>query len=84
MRAIKGEYIQAWLAVKENIGGIGMKRVYETPSAEKIAFDYRDQVVAASGDGQSGSTQDRLQELLDSLLSGDWEKFVQLLKELFG
>lgn len=61
-----------------------MKRVYETPSAEKIAFDYRDQVVAASGDGQSGGTQDRLQELLDSLLSGDWEKFEQLLKELFG
>lgn len=27
-----------------------MKKLYETPSAEKIAFRYRDQVVAASGD----------------------------------
>lgn len=29
-----------------------MKKTYETPSVEKIAFQYRDQVVAASG-GQS-------------------------------
>lgn len=26
-----------------------MKKHYETPSAEKIRFDYREQVVAASG-----------------------------------
>ena len=26
-----------------------MKKFYETPSAEKIAFNYRDQIVAASG-----------------------------------
>ena len=26
-----------------------MKKVYEAPSVEKIAFQYRDQVVAASG-----------------------------------
>lgn len=26
-----------------------MKKTYETPSVEKIAFMYRDQVVAASG-----------------------------------
>ena len=26
-----------------------MKKVYEAPTAEKIAFRYRDQVVAASG-----------------------------------
>ena len=26
-----------------------MKKTYETPSIEKIAFQYRDQVVAASG-----------------------------------
>ena len=35
-----------------------MKKYYETPSAEKIAFNYRDQVVAASGangDTNSGS-----------------------------
>ena len=30
-----------------------MKMKYETPSAEKISFNYRDQVVAASG-GESG------------------------------
>lgn len=28
-----------------------MKKVYEHPMVEKIAFRYRDQVVAASGDG---------------------------------
>ena len=27
-----------------------MKKVYEAPTVEKIAFMYRDQVVAASGD----------------------------------
>ena len=27
-----------------------MKKVYEAPSVEKIAFRYRDQIVAASGD----------------------------------
>lgn len=33
-----------------------MKKIYETPSAEKIRFNYRDQVVAASGvNGGSGS-----------------------------
>lgn len=30
-----------------------MKKTYETPSVEKIAFQYRDQVVAASGFGGS-------------------------------
>jgi len=28
-----------------------MKRIYEKPVVEKISFRYRDQVVAASGDG---------------------------------
>ena len=27
-----------------------MKKLYETPMVEKITFNYRDQVVAASGD----------------------------------
>lgn len=31
-----------------------MKKTYETPCADKIAFNYRDQVVAASGDDISG------------------------------
>lgn len=30
-----------------------MKKVYEPPMVEKIAFRYRDQVVEASGDGNS-------------------------------
>ncbi len=36
-----------------------MKKLYTTPSVEKIAFRYRDQVVAASGtdaQGEVGST----------------------------
>ena len=31
-----------------------MKMKYETPSAEKISFNYRDQIVAASAGGESG------------------------------
>ena len=31
-----------------------MKKVYETPAVEKVAFQYRDQVVVASG-GNCGS-----------------------------
>ena len=27
-----------------------MKKTYETPNVEKIAFQYRDQVIAASGE----------------------------------
>ena len=34
-----------------------MKMKYETPSAEKISFNYRDQIVAASAGG-GGSTGD--------------------------
>lgn len=30
-----------------------MKKTYETPSVEKIAFQYRDQVVVASGTCES-------------------------------
>lgn len=32
-----------------------MKKTYETPSAEVVKFQYRDQVVAASGGGQTCS-----------------------------
>lgn len=31
-----------------------MKKIYEAPAADKIAFNYRDQVVAASGDNVTG------------------------------
>lgn len=30
-----------------------MKKQYETPTAEKIRFNYREQVVATSGDSQT-------------------------------
>lgn len=33
-----------------------MKRTYIKPEAEKISFNYRDQVVAASSDGNSGNS----------------------------
>lgn len=37
-----------------------MKKIYETPSVDKIEFRYRDQIVAASGDillgGGGGNT----------------------------
>lgn len=31
-----------------------MKKIYETPEAEKITFNYRDQVVAASSGNENG------------------------------
>ena len=34
-----------------------MKKSYETPSVEKIKFNYRDQVVAASGTLNSSGTE---------------------------
>lgn len=36
-----------------------MKKRYETPSADKIRFDYREQVVAASGGSSSDSPYER-------------------------
>lgn len=36
-----------------------MKKHYETPSAEKIRFDYREQVVAASGTNVPGPDSPR-------------------------
>ena len=35
-----------------------MKKSYETPTVEKIAFRYRDQVVAASGELSFGTGSD--------------------------
>lgn len=54
-----------------------MKKSYETPSVEKIKFNYRDQVVAASGapvansdTGVGSSTGDRANQVVDYLLNG--------------
>ena len=33
-----------------------MKKTYVKPEADKISFDYRDQVVAASSDSSSGGS----------------------------
>lgn len=33
-----------------------MKKTYNKPTAEKLAFKYRDQIVAASGDNSSGGS----------------------------
>ena len=61
-----------------------MKKYYEPPSVEKIAFRYRDQVVAASGDAGSGgagdgdSWNDALGRLIDAFgVSGCDEFFDQ-------
>jgi len=35
-----------------------MKKRYESPTIQKMAFRYRDQVVAASGDGISEQSDD--------------------------
>lgn len=35
-----------------------MRKIYAPPSVEKIAFRYRDQIVAASGDSGSGGAGD--------------------------
>ena len=35
-----------------------MKKTYETPTVEKLQFQYRDQVVAASGDIPLGTHPD--------------------------
>ena len=49
-----------------------MKKSYETPSVEKIKFNYRDQVVAASGAGAvtgSGDVSGYNDELWDGCVS---------------
>ena len=35
-----------------------MKRVYETPVVEKLAFQYREQIVARSGETPDGTAKD--------------------------
>ena len=65
-----------------------MKKPYETPSVEKIAFNYRDQVVAASGiagqseDGSSTDWQGYLEKLFESGFSRD--VIEEILRDIFG
>lgn len=47
-----------------------MKKIYETPSVEKIKFNYRDQVVAASGDQENVTGSNGSQMILVTCGSG--------------
>ena len=54
-----------------------MKKTYTSPTVEKIRFNYRDQVVAASGapvatsdTGVGNNTGDRANQVVDYLLNG--------------
>ena len=50
-----------------------MKKTYDAPSVEKIAFRYRDQVVAASGSdpiAQGGNTPSVGEQILSRVLQG--------------
>lgn len=66
-----------------------MKKLYETPSVERLAFRYRDQVVAASG-GVSAMAEDptepSLQDLINNLITEglSWEAISAFLSRLFG
>lgn len=49
-----------------------MKKAYEAPSVEKIAFNYRDQVVAASGNpaGLGDDSPTRGEQIIGRILEG--------------
>ena len=52
-----------------------MKKIYEAPTVEKIRFNYRDQVVAASGDVTStgdvaGNTPSTGEQVIGRILEG--------------
>ena len=50
-----------------------MKKVYEVPSVEKLAFRYRDQVVAASGGSEPTAAEQSW-----------WESLPEEVKAFFG
>ena len=64
-----------------------MKKSYETPSVEKIKFNYRDQVVAASGstsiEPQTGETE---REFFRRLLADgiSWSDIVEIWNRYVG
>ena len=47
-----------------------MKKTYETPTVDKIAFNYRDQAVAASAGGEGGNQSSN--PTLGSMTSESW------------
>ena len=49
-----------------------MKKNYTKPEVEKISFNYRDQVVAASPGGEGSSTGDNNSFMQNSMGLGSW------------
>ena len=47
-----------------------MKKTYEAPTVDKIAFNYRDQVVAASAGGEGGNQSSN--PTIGSMTSESW------------
>ena len=60
-----------------------MKKSYETPSVEKIKFNYRDQVVAASGGDEVVETTQRVNGWGETACTIG-EGFERVLNALFG
>ena len=63
-----------------------MTKEYSTPIAEQIAFNYRDQVVAASGDPvseQGGQNAPVVVENYGSNVCGAYDNLRQLLEALY-
>ena len=50
-----------------------MKKVYEAPSVEKVAFQYRDQVVVASGGGACTQYYQTNEDLVGNCTPTHWE-----------
>ena len=48
-----------------------MKKIYETPTVEKIRYNYRDQVVAASAGGSDDSSSGYNNNLLSGCVPSD-------------
>ena len=60
-----------------------MKKEYSTPIVEKIAFNYRDLVVAASGNSGSGGAIPDSNDVIDTPKSNGWgTSACSALKEL--
>ena len=49
-----------------------MKKTYSKPTAEKLAFKYRDQVVAASGGNGGGGNGFGWDDVFEYLLNAAW------------
>lgn len=59
-----------------------MKKSYETPMVEKIKFNYRDQVVAASGGANSSGTDEQRSDIGGGCYT--WEDLGKLVLDTLG